>query len=617
MSIEKPRTGQKGNEKAVRWQPSILVYLIVMNFVLLCLLFPTTALYFFRQETAFQNSHLERMIAQMRQDLELRSSSLAKNLALSSGQAIAGFNFSFLNNMISQVVNEDPEIIYTYIMDPDRKILAHNDPQQIGHTLEDTTSILISELEKKIFLARLTDETLPAPVRFFEMKVREDEDFINVIEVVTPVYSGASLAGFLRCGYSFKNLDAQVAAVRHEWRDKIRNLKISFISITLFFFLVGVLVSFLFTRTFIRSTTVLSNGVKKISKGDLKHRISMAGLSCQEFVHLSDSFNSMTGKLQTSYEQLEQYSRNLELKVEERTRDLKMAQAELLRQAHEAGMAEMAVGILHNIGNAITPAKVSTALLIKRINESRIPHHLKEVMRRLYNYLADPGDLPQDEREQLKQIVTVMPDAVIEEYDHINSEIKRIRAKHEHIESIIHLQLRYARLSGNIENVNVSKIMLDSMEMLADSVTKYSVTIKKDIDSDLPPIRIEQSKLLQVMINLVKNALEAMRDTAPDERNLFVSAHLDTDGKSITIAIKDSGMGFAPEDKEKLFTFGYTSKREGSGFGLHSCANFLIANKGSIEAKSNGPGTGAEFIVHLPLVRDDEKHENVNNNEDK
>lgn len=616
MSLEKTLTGQKTNQMTGRWQPSILVYLIVMNFVLLFLLFPTMALYFFRQETTFQNAHLERMIEQMRHDLELRSSSLAKNFALSAGQAIAGFDFSFLNNMITQVVDEDPEILYAYIMAPSRKILAHNDPANIGQTLDDTVSILISDLENKILLAKLTDEVLPTPVRFFEMKTQEDENFFNVLEVVTPVYSGASLTGFLRCGYSFEKLDAEAASVKQEWSQKMLHLKLSFISITLFFFLVGALVSFLFTRTFIRSMNILSNGVKKISKGDLKHRISMDGLSCQEFVHLSDSFNTMTGKLHTSYEQLEQYSRNLEVKVEERTRDLKMAQANLLRQAHEAGMAEMAVGILHNIGNAITPAKVSTALLIKRINESRIRNHIREMMARFNNFIAAPGDLPQDEREQLQQIVAVMPDAIIEEYDHINSEIKRIRAKHEHIESVIHLQLRYASLSGNIENVNINKIILDTLEMLAESITKYSVAVKKDIEPDLPPIRIEQSKLLQVMINLFKNALEAMRDMPLDGRHLTVSARLDSDGKFVSIAIKDSGMGFSPEDKEKLFTYGYTSKKEGSGFGLHSCANFLIANKGTIEAKSNGPGTGAEFIVRLPLAREDENDENVINNEE-
>ena len=237
------------------------------------------------------------------------------------------------------------------------------------------------------------------------------------------------------------------------------------------------------------------------------------------------------------------------------------------------------------------------------------------MMARLNNFITDPKELPQDEREQLQQIVSVMPDAIIEEYDHINSEIKRIRDKHEHIESIIHLQLRYARLSGNIENVNISKVILDSLEMLAESISKYSVAVKKDIEPDLPSIRIEQSKLLQVMINLVKNALEAMRDIPLDKRNLNISAHRDNDGKFISIAIKDSGMGFAPEDKEKLFTYGYTSKKEGSGFGLHSCANFLIANKGTIEAVSNGPGMGAEFIVHLPFVRKDENDEHVIGNE--
>ena len=609
------RRGQKENQKTGRWQPSILVYLIVMNFVLLCLLFPTTAFYFFRQERAFQNSHLERMIVHMRQDLEYRSSSLTQSLALSVGQAIAGFNFSFLNILISQVVSENPEIIYSYIMDPDRKVLAHSDSKEIGHVLEDTTSFLIAEIENSLFLAELTDETQRTPVRVFEMKVQEGNDSIDVIEVVTPVYSGASLAGFLRCGYSYKRLDAEMAAVRQDWANKMHSLKVTFISITFFFFLVGAVVSFLFTRTFIRSMRVLRDGVEKISKGDLKHRIWMEGLSCQEFTHLSDSFNSMTEKLGTSYEQLEQYSKNLEHKVEERTRDLKTAQADLLRQAHEAGMAEMAVGILHNIGNAITPAKVSTALLIKRINESRIRNHIKEMMACFGNIIAEPRALPQDEKEQLRKIVSVLPEAVIEEYDNINSEIKRIRDKHEHIESIIHLQLRYARLSGNIENVNLNKILLDSLEMLAEPISQYSVTITKDIDPDLPSIRIEQSKLLQVIINLVKNAVEAMRDTAPDERTLAVSAHLDSDGEFISIAVKDSGIGFAPEEKEKLFTYGYTTKREGSGFGLHSCANFLIANKGSIEAKSNGPGTGAEFVVHLPFSRGDTNNENVKDHE--
>jgi signal transduction histidine kinase len=553
----------------------------------------------------------------MRSNLESRSSSLALSLALSAGQAIAGFNFSFLNILVNRVVNEDTEIIYCYIMDTNRQILAHNDSQQIGHVLEDKTSFMVAEIEKKAFLSRQTSEVNPNPILFFDANVKEGTETINVLEIVTPVYSGSALAGYLRCGYSLKEFDRSIVSLKNEWSDRMVRFRVSFMTITVFFFGLGVVTSFLFTRTFVRSIRELNAGVEKISKGNLKHRIGITGIVCSEFIHLSDSFNIMTDKLRTSYEQLEQYSRELEYKVEERTRDLKSAQANLLQRAHEAGMAEMAVGILHNIGNAITPAKVSTALLIKRINESSTRTHIKEMMARLSKILSEPTTASQEETEKLRQIVDVLPDAVIEEFDHINNEIKRIRDKHEHIESIIRLQMRYARLTGDIENVNVNKVVLDSLEMLEESITQYSIAITKDLDPDLPSIRIEQAKLLQVMINLIKNAIQAMRDTDPAERILVVSTHIDRNGEFISIAIKDSGIGFASEDKKKLFTYGYTTKREGSGFGLHSCANIIIANKGSIEATSNGPGMGAEFIVHLPLVQDAENNENVNDNEDK
>jgi methyl-accepting chemotaxis protein len=286
---------------------------------------------------------------------------LALSLALSAGQAIAGFNFSFLNILVNRVVNEDTEIIYCYIMDTNRQILAHNDSQQIGHVLEDKTSFMVAEIEKKAFLSRQTSEVNPNPILFFDANVKEGTETINVLEIVTPVYSGSALAGYLRCGYSLKEFDRSIVSLKNEWSDRMVRFRVSFMTITVFFFGLGVVTSFLFTRTFVRSIRELSAGVEKISKGNLKHRIGITGIVCSEFIHLSDSFNIMTDKLRTSYEQLEQYSRELEYKVEERTRDLKAAQANLLQRAHEAGMAEMAVGILHNIGNAITPAKVSTA----------------------------------------------------------------------------------------------------------------------------------------------------------------------------------------------------------------------------------------------------------------
>jgi len=616
MSMDTSQTGRQ-KQNAVRWRPSILVYFIGMNFILLCLLFPTLASYFFRHEISFQSKHLESMIVQMRQDIKSRSASMAQSLSLSAGQAIAGFNFSFLNNLVHQVVSENPVIVYTYIMDTKRKILAHNDPAEVGQILEDVISTKITESENRIYPARLSDVAGPLAVQFFDVNFRRGSDSIKVLEAVAPVYSGGNLAGFLRCGYSLEEMDSEMAAVRQDWANKMQNLKWSFMAITILFFVVGAGVAFLFTRIFVRNYRILSDGVEKISRGNLNHRIQLKGLATREFTLLADSFNAMSEKLRMSYEQLEQYSRNLEHKVEERTRDLKAAQANLLRQAHEAGMAEMAVGILHNIGNAITPAKVSTALLIKRVKESSIRRHIKEMMQGFDRVITDPAGVSQEDIERLRQIVAVLPDALQEEYDHIVSEVGKVRDKHDHIESIIHLQLRYARLTGDIEDVNVNKVVADALEMLEESIVKYSVSVTRELDPDLPTVRIEQPKLLQVIINLVKNAVEAMRDIASGTRNLAVSTMVDSSGKFIKIAIKDNGMGFDSEARKKLFSYGYTTKKHGSGFGLHSCANFLIANNGTLEAYSKGPGTGAEFVVCLPLAPDavgDKDEENQNDN---
>ena len=309
----------------------------------------------------------------------------------------------------------------------------------------------------------------------------------------------------------------------------------------------------------------------------------------------------MTEKLRSSYEQLEMYSRNLEQKVVERTRELREAQAELLQQAHEAGMAEMAVGILHNIGNAITPAKVSSALLLKKIRTSTVKNNIEEILQNIQKMLEDPDSFSSEERDRYMKILALLPETITDEYNHINNEIQLIWDKHEHIESIIHLQLRYARLTGDSEEINVNNIVNDALEMLEDTIRNYSVQVEENL-ADIPVIRIEQPKLLQVMINLIKNGLEAMANVEVDQRRLVISTYvLGEDQGYLVISVDDTGIGFDAETKKKLFTYGFTTKVSGSGFGLHSCANFLIAHNGTIEAHSDGVGKGAKFNIYLPL----------------
>ena len=586
------------------WRPSIRLYLILMNVILLFLLLPTVSFLFLNEVAQFRDVQLERTITQMRRSLESRGGSLARSMALSAGQAIAGYDFTFLNILANQVVANDPEILYCIIMDVDGKVMAHNDPKKLGSVLAGQIDNQVKTLLGKEFPSVIAKGKHIESIRFINVVDFPDESDTGVapvMEAVAPVYSGARLWGGLRCGYSLQPLHEEILSTKQEWAAKMEQFKIYFLSMTAVFFSIGVLVAALFTRSLLRSMSMLNAGVNRVSEGDLEYEIPHQGMVCSEFINLSGAFNSMTHELRDSYRQLGEYSRSLEQKVEERTKDLREAQANLMKQAHEAGMSEMAVGVLHNIGNAITPAKVGAALLLKKLDESPIRRHLHVIMAQVRELIENPASRSEEERQRMFSIIELLPESIKEEYEAATNELRKIQDKHGHIESIIHLQMRYARLYGDSEEVDVNRVAEDALHVLEESIRNRSVNVVKDF-SKVPLIRFEQPKLIQIFVNLIKNGYEAMDGCSLEERLLEISSRLEEGPPDyVVLSIKDHGIGFSPEEKEKLFTFGYTTKTKGSGFGLHSCANYLIANKGSIDAKSEGQGKGSEFIVRLPV----------------
>jgi len=593
------------------WRPSIRSYLILMNLILLCLLFPAVSIFFLHETAEFRDAQLSRTVNQMRKGLESRSASLVRSMALSASQAMAGYDFTFLNILVDQVVGNDPEILYCLIMSPGQKAMVHSAPEKLG-------SVLDGKIDQKVaagmgvdFPSTLPEEQRVDLIRFMDGEYASQSGSEPIMEAIAPVYNGAQFSGVLRCGYSLKKLNGEILAAQQEWADKMQQFEIYLATITALFFSIGVLVAGLFTRSLVRSTRLLSDGVYCVSEGNLEHEIQQKGLVCDEFMRLSTAFNAMTVQLRTSYQQLDEYSRSLEQKVAERTRELEEAQAILMQQAHEAGMAEMAVGILHNIGNAITPAKVGAALLTRRIARSPLRSHLDEIMSQISRVVAEASTstVSGPEKERLLSIIRLLPESIQEEYDKIAEDIQRIREKHEHIESIIHLQMRYARLFGDHEEVDINQLTRDAVRMLDESLRKRTVDVVMDF-SKVPLVRIEQAKLIQIVVNMIKNAYEAMDEAKPEERHLMISTSYEKGPLSyVALSIRDTGTGFSPEEKEKLFVFGYTTKVKGSGFGLHSCANYLIANNGSISAHSEGKGRGAEFVVRLAVAAGREETE--------
>ena len=581
-------------------RPTISTYLITMNMVLLGLLFPTFSTLFMREMVRLRDIQLERNINTIRQSLVTRGSSLVRSTTLSAQEAIAGFDFTFLQNLLVEVTQDDPEIRSCMVVDRELTVVAHNDINLIG------SHLTAGDADGRI--TALMASTFPATLPVGEVEVQvlwpkngaEDKGG-RVMEAVFPIYNGNDLWGLIRCSYSLVQTERQVAQAKGEWAGQLHQMKIYFAFLLVSFLVMGFLIAILLTRSFVRATQVLHTGVQQVAGGELTREIPLPkGIVCEEFAGLVTSFNIMTAKLRLSHQQLDDYSKSLEEKVEERTRALQEAQGIMVQQAHEAGLAEMAVGVLHNIGNAITPAQVTATVVVNQLTNSSLRTKLAHSLAPLQQSLEGTRSLTAVEKERLARIIQYLPLSLEEEFDRAINEVNDIRDRHHHIENIIKLQMRYARVADNPDLVDINHLAQDALKILADAIAKRQIDLTVDLQAT-PPVRAEEAKLLQVMVNLIKNGYESM-DTRPREtRELTVSTGVRAgEPRLVFFAVKDTGCGFTEEEKRHFFSFGYSTKDRGSGFGLHSCANAIIASHGIIEAVSAGPGLGATFSVLLP-----------------
>lgn len=604
-----PSTDQTEPKKIV-WRPSIRFYLVLMNLVVLCLLFPSVSIPYLHQEAKVRDAQFQRTILQMRRALESRSGALVRNMALSAGYAVSGYDFTFINNMVYQAVAEDTEIKYCIIMNADSRAVAHSDPEKVGTVLTGPRDRKAADIMRSA-VALSVDEGSRPQVHFIDETVdpAAPADRPPIMEALAPVYNGAKLYAVLRCGFSLERLTAEIRTTKQDQARRSRQFEIYLASITGIFFTIGVVIAALFTRAFVRSMEVVSTGVSQVAHGDLDHQIQPGGLVCAELLKLAEAFNAMTTQLRVSRKQLDEYSKSLELKVAARTKELKDAQANLLQQAHEAGMAEMAVGILHNIGNAVTPAKVGLFRLSNRVEKKPLLRDLPAALTEIAALIPRFTTLSDPEKERLLGIIELVPAAIDEEYALSAEEIERVRRKLNHIDNIIGLQMRYAQIFGDVGSVDLPRVVEDALTLLDDALQKNSVRVIRHFEQ-VPPVRIEKTKLIQIIVNLIKNGYEAMENVPADDRVLVLAIHRErapTD--NLVLSVKDSGIGFAPDMQQRLFQFGYSTKAKGSGFGLHSCANYLIARKGSISAHSEGLNKGAEFVVRLAVHESGASHE--------
>ena len=285
-----------------------------------------------------------------------------------------------------------------------------------------------------------------------------------------------------------------------------------------------------------------------------------------------------------------------QLLQEERRREL---QQQLRDASHEAGMAEVATGVLHSVGNVLNSLSVSASQVQTRLRASRVGN-----VQRLAALLVEQGDnigtfLTNDPRgRQTLDYLAQLAQHLRDENDGLQAETQAIISHVGHIRTIVAAQQTYARRGGVVEPVDVAGLMDNAVAIHFAMST--DVTVKREY-APTPFPMLDRHKLLQILSNLVSNARHALREQQKGQRTLTLRIRDDV-SERLVIEVEDSGVGIAPEALSRLFEFGFTTKKEGHGFGLHSSAILAQELGGDLKGYSEGVARGARFVLRLPFT---------------
>lgn len=280
---------------------------------------------------------------------------------------------------------------------------------------------------------------------------------------------------------------------------------------------------------------------------------------------------------------------------------LRLSQQKLLETSRLAGMAEVATGVLHNVGNVLNSVNVSAGLVVERLRRSKAPK-LAKAAALLTSHNGDLGEyLTNDVNGQkLPNYLANLGEFFILENTELLSEVDQLSRNIEHIKEVVAMQQSYAKVSGVFENLQAHRLVEDAIAMNIGAFERHGVEVERQF-SAVPPIRVDRHKVLQILINLIRNAKYALDDVERIDKKIVISISPPNE-RCIQIVVSDNGIGIAPENLTRIFAHGFTTREGGHGFGLHSGAIAARSMGGAITVASAGIGQGATFTLELPVA---------------
>ena len=205
-----------------------------------------------------------------------------------------------------------------------------------------------------------------------------------------------------------------------------------------------------------------------------------------------------------------------------------------------------------------------------------------------------------DKGKLLPGYLNQLVEAIATEQQGMGEELAQLARSVDHIKEIVATQQSYAGASRLIEPLRVAELIEDALRMNSGALARHQVTVVKDY-GPLPPVMGDKHRMLLILINLISNAKYAMSNLDDHSRTLTLSARV-LDGQTLSISVKDEGEGIPAENLTRIFSHGFTTRKDGHGFGLHSCALAAMEMGGQLNVHSDGPGLGATFTLDIPLI---------------
>ena len=321
-------------------------------------------------------------------------------------------------------------------------------------------------------------------------------------------------------------------------------------------------------------STLTSKAVEIGRRDDTTIRVGLQ--RADEIGQLAGEFDRMLGKLARSREQV-------------------------IETARKAGMSEIATGVLHNVGNVLNSVNVAANLATKKTEELSLGD-LEMLVKVLKVHESDlAAFMGQDPRgKHLVPFMTELAETLRTQHRSLQDELRALNQGIEHIAELVRAQQSHAGSKGVFEPAVLSEQLEAALSICKQALDACGeLRIERDF-SELPSVRVDKHKLMEILVNVIQNAGQALIEKGAADKRLTLRLTR-PDERTARIEVRDNGVGIPRENLTRIFQHGFTTKKDGHGFGLHVSANAATEMGAKLHAESDGPSRGAAFFLDIPI----------------